>query len=144
MTSIKIGVLLLFLGVCTPQDLPTNYEYYTLGGISEGLSVHQSYFSLNFQEISIYSGTLHYFRVPKAYWRDSLRKMRAAGLNTVETYVSWNLHEPTPGKNYCLIRIICKRSFCKIGQISRQRQMVQLEFQYFKQLVGRVPDFYNK
>nr|XP_023026961.1 beta-galactosidase-1-like protein 3 [Leptinotarsa decemlineata] len=41
---------------------------------------------------------MHYFRVPKNYWRDRLRKMRAAGLNTVETYVPWNLHEPRPGE----------------------------------------------
>ena len=45
----------------------------------------------------IISGTIHYPRVPKEYWRDRLRKARAMGLNTVETYVFWNLHEPTPG-----------------------------------------------
>jgi beta-galactosidase len=40
---------------------------------------------------------MHYFRVPPAYWRDRLYKLRAMGLNTVETYVAWNLHEPEPG-----------------------------------------------
>lgn len=33
------------------------------------------------------SGSLHYFRVPRIYWRDRLRKFRAAGLNVVCTYV---------------------------------------------------------
>lgn len=33
----------------------------------------------------IFSGTMHYFRVVPAYWRDRFRKMRACGLNTVET-----------------------------------------------------------
>ncbi len=33
------------------------------------------------------SGTMHYFRVPRFYWNDRLQKMRAAGLNAVETYV---------------------------------------------------------
>ena len=42
----------------------------------------------------IFSGAVHYFRVHPAYWRTTLRKLRAAGLNTVETYVAWNLHEP--------------------------------------------------
>ena len=42
----------------------------------------------------IFSGTVHYFRIHPAYWRTTLRKLRAAGLNTVETYVAWNLHEP--------------------------------------------------
>jgi beta-galactosidase len=45
----------------------------------------------------IISGAIHYPRVPREYWRDRLQKARAMGLNTVETYVFWNLHEPRPG-----------------------------------------------
>ena len=41
---------------------------------------------------------MHYPRVPKVYWRDRMRKMRALGLNALCTYVFWNLHEPEPGK----------------------------------------------
>lgn len=41
---------------------------------------------------------MHYPRVPRAYWRDRMRKMRAMGLNTLCTYVFWNLHEPAPGR----------------------------------------------
>ncbi|KAH1005396.1 hypothetical protein HUJ04_006394 [Dendroctonus ponderosae] len=77
--------------------LPTLYEYYTSGGIQSGLNADQNYFTLNERNITLYSGAMHYFRTPKQLWRDRLRKMRAAGLNTVETYVAWNLHEPTPG-----------------------------------------------
>ncbi len=35
----------------------------------------------------ILSGAIHYFRVVPAYWEDRLLKLKAAGLNTVETYV---------------------------------------------------------
>lgn len=77
--------------------LPTVYEYYAGNGITTGLSDNQTYFTLNNKNITIYSGAFHYFRVPRAYWRDRLRKMRAAGLNAVETYVPWNLHEPHSG-----------------------------------------------
>lgn len=38
------------------------------------------------------SGSMHYFRVPQIYWRDRLRKMRACGLDAVETYIPWNFH----------------------------------------------------
>ncbi|VVC34717.1 Glycoside hydrolase, family 35,Glycoside hydrolase superfamily,Glycoside hydrolase 35, catalytic, partial [Cinara cedri] len=31
------------------------------------------------------SGELHYFRIPRAYWRDRIRKMKAAGLNAIQT-----------------------------------------------------------
>ncbi|KAJ3664493.1 hypothetical protein Zmor_000055 [Zophobas morio] len=75
----------------------TLYQYYTDGGISEGLSTNQPHFTLNRKNITLYSGAVHYFRVPPQYWRDRLRKLRAAGLNAVETYVPWNLHEPEIG-----------------------------------------------
>lgn len=80
------------------NDLPTLYEHYTTGGIKTGLSVDQPFFTLNDRNISLYSGSMHYFRVPSEYWRDRLRKMRAVGLNAVQTYVPWNLHEPEPGE----------------------------------------------
>lgn len=44
------------------------------------------------------SGAVHYFRVPVEYWRDRLEKLLAQGCNALETYVPWNLHEPTPGE----------------------------------------------
>ena len=31
------------------------------------------------------------------YWRTRLRQYKAAGLNTVDVYVPWNLHEPRRG-----------------------------------------------
>lgn len=43
------------------------------------------------------SGSFHYFRTPRAYWTDRLKKMRAAGLNAVSTYIEWSLHESSPG-----------------------------------------------
>lgn len=43
--------------------------------------------------VLIYSGAFHYFRCPKPLWRDRFAKIKAAGFNTVETYVAWNYHE---------------------------------------------------
>ena len=54
-------------------------------------------FELDGHPYQILSGEMHYPRVPRAYWRDRFRKARAMGLNTVTTYVFWNLHEPRPG-----------------------------------------------
>ncbi|KAJ8674534.1 hypothetical protein QAD02_005796 [Eretmocerus hayati] len=44
------------------------------------------------------SGSFHYFRTPRQYWRDRLRKLRAGGLNAVSTYVEWSLHQPEVDK----------------------------------------------
>jgi len=60
------------------------------------VTVAGDHFQQNGKPFQIISGTIHYPRVPRAYWRDRLQKARAMGLNTVETYVFWNLHEPKP------------------------------------------------
>ncbi|QNR85149.1 beta-galactosidase [Pedobacter riviphilus] len=54
-------------------------------------------FLLDGKPIQIYSGEMHYARIPKPYWRHRLRMMKAMGLNAVATYVFWNYHETAPG-----------------------------------------------
>jgi beta-galactosidase len=55
------------------------------------------HFTLDGQPFRILAGELHYARIPREYWRDRLRMAKAMGLNTVATYVFWNVHEPAPG-----------------------------------------------
>ncbi|MEU5889975.1 beta-galactosidase family protein [Streptomyces sp. NPDC047461] len=54
-------------------------------------------FLLDGRPVRLLSGALHYFRVHEAQWGHRLAMLRAMGLNCVETYVPWNLHEPRPG-----------------------------------------------
>lgn len=54
-------------------------------------------FYLDGQCFKVYSGAVHYFRIPREYWYDRLLKLRECGFNTVETYVAWNVHEPREG-----------------------------------------------
>ncbi|XP_057347119.1 beta-galactosidase-1-like protein 2 isoform X2 [Manis pentadactyla] len=63
-----------------------------------GLQAKGQNFVLEDSPFWIFGGSVHYFRVPKEYWRDRLLKMKACGLNTLTTYVPWNLHEPERGK----------------------------------------------
>jgi beta-galactosidase len=60
-------------------------------------TVANGQFQLDGRPYQILSGEMHYPRVPRAYWRDRFRKARAMGLNTITTYVFWNIHEPRPG-----------------------------------------------
>nr|WP_093639819.1 beta-galactosidase [Streptomyces sp. 2224.1] len=53
---------------------------------------------LDGRPVRLLSGAMHYFRVHEAQWDHRLAMLRAMGLNCVETYVPWNLHEPRPGE----------------------------------------------
>jgi beta-galactosidase len=61
------------------------------------LTIQGNQFLLNGKPFQILSGAIHYFRVVPAYWEDRLLKLKHCGLNTVETYIPWNVHEPTKG-----------------------------------------------
>ncbi|MCL5021112.1 MAG: beta-galactosidase, partial [Bacteroidetes bacterium] len=55
-------------------------------------------FIINGKPVFIYSGSFHYFRCDSTDWMDRLQKIKAAGFNTIETYVPWNWHERQEGK----------------------------------------------
>ncbi len=55
-------------------------------------------FYKNGEAVKIISGAVHYFRNMPDTWPDIFRKMRAMGLNCVETYCAWNMHEKKPGE----------------------------------------------
>ena len=61
-------------------------------------SYNEKSFLLDGAPFTILSGAVHYFRVVPEYWEDRLKKLRACGFNTVETYVAWNLHERREGE----------------------------------------------
>lgn len=44
------------------------------------------------------SGSIHYMRIHPDLWNDRLQRIRALGLNVVQVYVPWNLHEMYQGK----------------------------------------------
>ena len=54
-------------------------------------------FRLDDRPFRILSGSFHYFRTHPEQWADRLWKMKAAGLNVVDTYIPWNLHEQVRG-----------------------------------------------
>lgn len=50
------------------------------------------------EPVKLISGAVHYFRNMPDTWSDIFRKMRAMGLNCVETYCAWNMHEKKQGE----------------------------------------------
>jgi beta-galactosidase len=64
----------------------------------DSFAVGRENFLLNEKPFRIFSGEMHYPRIPREYWKDRLLKARAMGLNTVCTYLFWNWHEQEPGQ----------------------------------------------
>ncbi|KUI52523.1 Beta-galactosidase [Cytospora mali] len=55
-------------------------------------------FLLHGEPYVIVGGQMDPQRIPPEYWRDRLSKARAMGLNTIFSYVYWNLLEPDQGQ----------------------------------------------
>lgn len=78
-------------GVCHPKHKHSGQRF-------RGLSTVGDQFYLNGKPFRILGGSFHYFRTQPHQWIDRLERLKAAGLNTVTTYIPWNLHERTKGK----------------------------------------------
>lgn len=57
-----------------------------------------STFLLDGKPFQMISAEMHYPRIPQECWRARMQAAKAMGINTVGTYVFWNLHEPQKGQ----------------------------------------------
>ena len=85
----------------------------------KALKIEGNKFTLDGQDFVIHSGAMHYFRTMPEDWHDRLDKMKKCGLNTVETYVPWNLHEPEEGQ-------FCFEGLCDIERFIKTAHDVGL------------------
>lgn len=76
-----IPLLAFFLVICSVSFAGT----FTISGDT---------YMLNGKPIELVSAAFHYFRVHPDRWEDTFKKLANVGVNTVETYVAWNIHEP--------------------------------------------------
>jgi hypothetical protein len=50
-------------------------------------------FQMDGQPFRYISGSFHYFQQHPDSWEDTIKKMATGGLNTIQTYIAWNIHE---------------------------------------------------
>ncbi|XP_027914317.1 beta-galactosidase 3 [Vigna unguiculata] len=66
---------------------------------------------INGQRRLLFSGSIHYPRSTPDMWEDLIYKAKEGGIDVIETYVFWNVHEPSPGNfnfegSYDLVRFV--------------------------------------
>ncbi|XP_076933472.1 beta-galactosidase 3-like [Bidens hawaiensis] len=66
---------------------------------------------INGQRRILISGSIHYPRSTPEMWEDLVTKAKDGGLDVIDTYVFWNVHEPSPGNynfegRYDLVRFL--------------------------------------
>ena len=81
--------------------IPISSDHLKMGGSNakgETIAVNNYYFTLNGKPVIPVTGEFHYSRYPEAYWEESIRKMKAGGINMIASYVFWNMHEEKEGR----------------------------------------------
>lgn len=79
--------------------------------VVKGVSYDGRSLIVNGRRELLFSGSIHYPRSPPEMWPDIIRKAKHGGINVIQTYVFWNIHEPIPGQfnfegNYDLVKFI--------------------------------------
>ncbi|KAL3632007.1 hypothetical protein CASFOL_024991 [Castilleja foliolosa] len=95
----KMFVFFIFLIVLAPMPSASNYstQFHLDRRNEHKFEIADDMFWKDGETFRIIGGDLHYFRVHPEYWEDRLLRAKALGLNTIQTYVPWNLHEPRQG-----------------------------------------------
>ncbi len=76
-------------------------DHLDLGGTNpsgEKIDVNSYYIERDGKAFIPIVGEFHYCRYPEEYWEESIRKMKAGGINIISTYVFWNTHERKEGQ----------------------------------------------
>ena len=83
-----------------PAAPETGYFHFGTGvSPTDGaIGINSRYLTLDGKPWLPVMGELHFTRFPNRYWDAELRKMKAAGIDIVSTYIFWNHHEEREGR----------------------------------------------
>ncbi|GAB2291951.1 hypothetical protein Dimus_026201 [Dionaea muscipula] len=93
---------ILFMSAISPavhvRGADDDEESETTGAKEVGVTYDSRSLRINGRREIIFSGSIHYPRTQAQDWDDLLRKSKQGGLNCIQTYVFWNIHEPVKGQ----------------------------------------------
>lgn len=85
---ITAAFVVLFLLTCINSKGQTSTNSFEVGDKA---------FLLNDKPFVIKAGEIHFPRIPREYWEQRVKMVKAMGMNTICIYLFWNYHEETPG-----------------------------------------------
>jgi beta-galactosidase len=65
---------------------------------TKSIEIKNKSFYLNGSPFFMFSGEMHYFRMPEKLWKIHIQKARESGINTISSYIPWIWHEYEKGK----------------------------------------------
>ncbi len=105
---VTISLLLLQLAKAEPIDIDASNISLNVreghlkmgnpGQADKEIKVTSEYITFKGEPIIPVMGEIHFSRVPKEKWEESILKMKAAGIDIIAFYIIWIHHEETEGK----------------------------------------------
>ncbi|SPO06069.1 uncharacterized protein DNG_08758 [Cephalotrichum gorgonifer] len=83
---------LVALGTCSPSNLYLRAENQTAK-----FSYDANHFYVDGEEFIMFGGQMDPQRIPREYWGQRLQMAKSMGLNTIFSYIYWNMLEPSEG-----------------------------------------------
>ena len=86
--------------VVSSESAPILRDHLDLGGsniLGDSVRVTNRYIEWNGRPFFPVIGEIHFSRLPAVHWDEAIRKMKAGGINTIATYIFWNMHEREEG-----------------------------------------------
>ncbi len=75
----------------------TSYNIQFPGPEGRRIGIDRKGITLEGERVVPVMGEVHYTRVPRVFWRDTLVSMKAAGITIIASYVFWSHHEEEEG-----------------------------------------------
>ncbi|XP_019709489.2 beta-galactosidase 11 [Elaeis guineensis] len=102
---------------------------------ASGVTYDGRSFMINGRRELFFSGSIHYPRSTPEMWPHLIQKAKLGGLNVIQTYVFWNIHEPVQGQynftgRYDLVRFIKLIHKHKMYVTLRLGPFIQAEWNY--------------
>lgn len=100
-TASVFSQTILHIDASAPAKAPRDNTLKTGTSVNpagDRIGVNSQYLTLNGKPWMPVMGEFHYSRTPPDEWEAELRKMKAAGIDIVASYVMWNHHEEQEGK----------------------------------------------